>query len=231
MRCIIVEDQPPAQRILKKFIDEVPALELAGVFSDGLQAMEFLNAEPVDLMFLDIHLPKINGLDFLKSIPEPLQVILTTAFSEYALEGYDLNVVDYLLKPFSFQRFLQAVNKVGVKQENGPSVNANMPISEIYVKSSHEHIKVLVKDIYTISSDSDYTEIHLKNKKILSNEPLRHWLDILGAGQFYQVHKSHIINTQKIDRISGNMVLLTDGSKIPLGRAYKDHFLKSILQQ
>ncbi|MEE1961830.1 response regulator [Allomuricauda taeanensis] len=231
MRCIIVEDQPPAQRILKKFIDEVPALELVGVFSDGIQAMEFLNAEPVDLMFLDIHLPKINGLDFLKSIPEPPQVILTTAFSEYALEGYDLNVVDYLLKPFSFQRFLQAVNKVGTKQENGASGNGNVPISEIYVKSSHEHIKVLVKDIYTISSDSDYTEIHLKNKKILSNEPLRHWLDILGAGQFYQVHKSHIINTQKIDRISGNQVLLTDGSKIPLGRAYKEHFLKSILQQ
>lgn len=231
MRCIIVEDQPPAQRILKKFIDEVPALELVGVFSDGIQAMEFLNAEPVHLMFLDIHLPKINGLDFLKSIPEPPQVILTTAFSEYALEGYDLNVVDYLLKPFSFQRFLQAVNKVIAKQESIATGNEKAQISEIYVKSSHEHIKVLVKDIYTISSDSDYTEIHLKNKKILSNEPLRHWLDILGAGQFYQVHKSHIINTQKIDRISGNQVLMSDGSKIPLGRAYKEHFLKSILQQ
>lgn len=230
MRCIIVEDQPPAQRILKKFIEDVPILELVGIFSDGIQAMEFLKTDPVDLMFLDIHLPKINGLDFLKSIPEPPQVILTTAFSEYALEGYDLNVVDYLLKPFSFQRFLQAVNKVGPKQENGLSGNDNTPITEIYVKSSHEHIKVLVKDIYTISSDSDYTEIHLKNKKILSNEPLRHWLDILGGNQFYQVHKSHIINTQKIDRISGNQVIMTDGSKIPLGRAYKDNFLKNILQ-
>lgn len=230
MKCIIVEDQPPAQRILKKFIEDVPILELVGIFSDGIQAMEFLKTDPVDLMFLDIHLPKINGLDFLKSIPEPPQVILTTAFSEYALEGYDLNVVDYLLKPFSFQRFLQAVNKVGPKQENGLSRNDNTPITEIYVKSSHEHIKVLVKDIYTISSDSDYTEIHLKNKKILSNEPLRHWLDILGGNQFYQVHKSHIINTQKIDRISGNQVVMTDGSKIPLGRAYKDNFLKNILQ-
>lgn len=230
MKCIIVEDQPPAQRILKKFIEDVPILELVGIFSDGIQAMEFLKTDPVGLMFLDIHLPKINGLDFLKSIPEPPQVILTTAFSEYALEGYDLNVVDYLLKPFSFQRFLQAVNKVGPKQENGLSGNDNTPITEIYVKSSHEHIKVLVKDIYTISSDSDYTEIHLKNKKILSNEPLRHWLDILGGNQFYQVHKSHIINTQKIDRISGNQVIMTDGSKIPLGRAYKDNFLKNILQ-
>lgn len=204
-------------------------MELVGVFSDGIQAMEFLSNEPVELMFLDIHLPKINGLDFLKSIADPPQVILTTAFSEYALEGYDLNVVDYLLKPFSFQRFLQAVNKVVLKPEYPTTEDGSM--KEIYIKSSHEHIKVLPKDIYTISSDSDYTEIQLKNKKILSNEPLRHWLDVLGGnGFFHQVHKSFIINTQKIDRISGNQVLLTDGSKIPLGRAYKDDFLKNILQ-
>ena len=230
MKCIIVEDQPPAQRILRKFIAEVPKMELVGVFSDGIQALEFLSTEPVDLMFLDIHLPKINGLDFLKSIAEPPQVILTTAFSEYALEGYDLNVVDYLLKPFSFQRFLQAVNKVAQRPEQqGPGIEDGL-IREIYVKSSHEHIKVLVKDIYSISSDSDYTEIQLKNKKILSNEPLRHWVDVLGGGDFRQVHKSHIINTQKIDRISGNQLLLMDGSKIPLGRAYKDDFLRDILQ-
>ncbi|MBO0342304.1 MAG: response regulator transcription factor [Bacteroidota bacterium] len=229
MRCIIVEDQPPAQRILRKFIQDVPTLELVEVFSDGLKAMEFLNTESIDLMFLDIHLPKINGLDFLKSIPDPPHVILTTAFSEYALEGYDLNVVDYLLKPFSFQRFLQAVNKVNAKHEHMISKNESVPLTEIYVKSSHEHIKVLVKDIYTITSDSDYTEIHLKDKKILSNEPLRHWVEVLGGSQFYQIHKSHIINTKKIDRISGNLVLLTNDAKIPMGRAYKDNFLKSIL--
>ena len=229
MRCIIVEDQPPAQRILRKFIQDVPTLQLVEVFSDGLKAMEFLNTESVDLMFLDIHLPKINGLDFLKSIPNPPNVILTTAFSEYALEGYDLNVVDYLLKPFSFQRFLQAVNKVNAKYEQEGSKSGAIPITEIYVKSSHEHIKVLVNDIYSITSDSDYTEIHLADKKILSNESLRHWVDVLGGNHFYQIHKSHIINTQKIDRISGNLVSLTNGAKIPMGRAYKDNFLKSIL--
>jgi DNA-binding LytR/AlgR family response regulator len=228
MRCIIVEDQPPAQRILKKFIEDVNHLQLVGIFSDGLQAMEFLNTEPVDLMFLDIHLPKINGIEFLKSIPEAPDVILTTAFSEYALEGYDLNVVDYLLKPFSFQRFLQAVNKASLKQEQSETTLENQ-VNEIYVKSSHEHIKVSVNDILAISSDSDYTEIRTEKRKVLSNEPLRHWVDILGAPQFYQVHKSHIVNTKKIDRISGNQVYLVDGSKIPMGRAYKDHFLKSVL--
>ncbi|USD26893.1 LytR/AlgR family response regulator transcription factor [Flagellimonas marinaquae] len=230
MRCIIVEDQPPAQRILKKYIQDVPNLELVDMFSDGLSAMEFLNRESVDIMFLDIHLPKINGLDFLKSIPDPPQVILTTAFSEYALEGYDLNVVDYLLKPFSFQRFLQAVNKANAKLDVQRSGSVNEPLTEIYVKSSHEHIKVLVDDIYTITSDSDYTEIQLEDKKILSNEPLRHWVSVLGGDQFYQIHKSHIINTKKIDRISGNLVILTNGAKVPLGRAYKDTFLKSILK-
>ncbi|MDF0707890.1 LytR/AlgR family response regulator transcription factor [Flagellimonas okinawensis] len=230
MRCIIVEDQPPAQRILRKFIQDVPTLELVDVFSDGIKAMDFLNRETVDLMFLDIHLPKINGLDFLKSMPDPPHVILTTAFSEYALEGYDLNVVDYLLKPFSFQRFLQAVNKVNAKYEYKLFKDDGTPLTEIYVKSSHEHIKVLVKDIFTITSDSDYTEIHLKEKKILSNEPLRHWVEVLGGSQFYQIHKSHVINTKKIDRISGNLVLLSNGAKVPMGRAYKDNFLKSILQ-
>jgi len=230
MRCIIVEDQPPAQRILKKYIQDVPNLELVDMFSDGLSAMEFLNQESVEIMFLDIHLPKINGLDFLKSIPDPPQVILTTAFSEYALEGYDLNVVDYLLKPFSFQRFLQAVNKANAKLDVQRSGSVNEPLTEIYVKSSHEHIKVLVDDIYTITSDSDYTEIHLEDKKILSNEPLRHWVSVLGGDQFYQIHKSHIINTKKIDRISGNLVILANGAKVPLGRAYKDTFLKSILK-
>jgi len=229
MRCIIVEDQPPAQRILKKFIQDVPTLELVELFSDGLSALKFLNEESVDLMFLDIHLPKINGLDFLKSIPDPPHVILTTAFSEYALEGYNLNVVDYLLKPFSFQRFLQAINKVNGKHEQIVFKNDSASLTEIYVKSSHEHIKVLVNDIFKITSDSDYTEIHLEDKKILSNESLRHWVEVLGGNQFYQIHKSHIINTKKIDRISGNLVLLINGAKIPMGRAYKDSFLKSIL--
>ncbi|MEX0362299.1 MAG: LytR/AlgR family response regulator transcription factor, partial [Allomuricauda sp.] len=146
MKCIIIEDQPPAQRILKKFIEDVDALELKGVFSDALQAMEFLNTEPINLLFLDIHLPKISGLDFLKSLPNPPHVILTTAFSEYALESYDLNVVDYLLKPFSFQRFLKAVAKVPVvKATHVLTSDKETSIaskSHIYIKSGYEHIKI-----------------------------------------------------------------------------------------
>ncbi|MFT5167549.1 MAG: two-component SAPR family response regulator, partial [Saprospiraceae bacterium] len=118
MNCIIIEDQPPAQRILKKYINDIGSLNLIATFSDALQAMEFLKTEEVDLVFLDIHLPKISGIDFLKTMTNPPNVILTTAFSEYALESYEFNVVDYLLKPFSFQRFVKAVSKVSV--ENDP---------------------------------------------------------------------------------------------------------------
>ena len=116
MRCIIIEDQPPAQRVLKKYITDLGTIELAGTFPDALQAMEFLRKGEIDLIFLDIHLPKISGIDFLKTLVQKPNVILTTAFSDYALESYDYNVVDYLLKPFSFERFIKAVSKVRMSE-------------------------------------------------------------------------------------------------------------------
>ena len=232
MRCIIVEDQPPAQRILQKFIEDVGNLELVGVFSDGLKAMEFLRAEPVELLFLDIHLPKISGIEFLKSLHNPPYVIFTTAYSEYALEGYELNVVDYLLKPFSFQRFVQAINKVPKNRQVGSQQadkNAQTNLGELYVKSGHEFLKVAIEEIISINSDSDYTEIHLEDKKILSSESLRHWLDVLDGKRFLQLHKSYIVNSSKIDRISGNLVYMNNQSRIPIGRAYKEQFMKSLM--
>ncbi len=232
LRCIIVEDQPPAQRILQKFIEDAGNLDLGAVFSDGLSAIEFLKGNTVDLIFLDIHLPKITGLEFLKSLQNPPHVILTTAFSEYALQGYDLNVVDYLLKPFSFQRFLQAVNKVPLKQATtDQSVGGNGPKpEELYVKSGHDYIKVNAKEIFYINSDSDYTEIHIDGKKVLSNESLKHWVDVLNAENFIQLHKSFIVNTKKIERITGNQVFMQGGGVVPIGRAYKEHFMNRLIR-
>lgn len=231
LRCIIVEDQPPAQRILKKFVDDVSHLEQVGVFSNGVDAMEFLKNNATDLMFLDIHLPKITGIEFLKSLANPPHVILTTAFSEYALEGYDLNVVDYLLKPFSFQRFLQAINKVpSVTSVDGANTRpANSESQELFIKSGHEYIKVLIDEVIAINSDSDYTEIHLKEKKVLSNESLKHWLDVLDENKFIQLHKSYIINTSKIDRISGNQVFMQNKIVVPIGRAFKERFMNKMI--
>ncbi|MBC6999913.1 LytTR family DNA-binding domain-containing protein [Cytophaga sp. FL35] len=233
MRCIIIEDQPPAQRILKKYIDDMGALELRGVFSDAIQAMEFIGKEPIDLMFLDIHLPKISGIDFLKSMQNPPKVILTTAFPDYALESYEFNVVDYLLKPFSFQRFVKAVSKVSLKtitpQGDTVAVSTKEHPKEIYIKSGYEHIKVVIADIIHIESDADYTEIIIEHKKHLSSESLKFWEDTLPSDQFFRIHRSHIINTEKIEKLVGNQVYLLNGSILPIGRAYKDEFVKRIL--
>ncbi len=225
MTCIIVEDQPPAQRILKKYIEDVDFLTLKAVFSDAIQAMAYLKTETIDVMFLDINLPKISGIEFLKSANNIPQVILTTAFSDYALESYELNVVDYLLKPFSFQRFVQAVSKVSSKTSEMPSET-----SEIFIKSGYEHIKVIIDDILFIESDSDYTEITTLNQKYLSQEPLRHWIEVLPNNKFYRIHKSHIINIQKIEKLVSNLVYLKGGYKIPIGRTYKDAFTKNIFK-
>ncbi|SNZ01937.1 LytR/AlgR family response regulator transcription factor [Flagellimonas pacifica] len=234
MRCIIIEDQPPAQRILKKFIEDVNTLELKGVFSDALLALEFLKSEEVELLFLDIHLPKISGIDFLKTLSNPPQVILTTAFSEYALESYELNVVDYLLKPFSFQRFLKAIAKVPLNPKVEGTVDTGQ-LQEgqrgyVYIKSGHELFKVDLDAIEHIDSDSDYTEVVTAKKKYLSNEPLRYWLESLPNQKFKRIHKSHIINSDKIEKLIGNQVNLSGGDKIPIGRAYKEAFLKEILK-
>ena len=231
MKCIIIEDQPPAQRILKKFIADMGSLELEGTFSDAIQALEFLQTEKVDLIFLDIHLPKISGIDFLKTLQHPPQVILTTAFADYALESYDLDVTDYLLKPFSFQRFVKAVSKAMARTPGfeAAGTSGNSGPQSLFIKSGHSHIKLEVEDILFINSDGDYTEIHIPAKKFLSSESLRHWEETLDIQQFVRVHKSYIVHIPKIEQVRGGRIFLTDGRSIPIGRAYKEDFSRRFL--
>ncbi len=236
MRCIIIEDQPPAQRVLKKFIGDMGQLELVGTFADALQALEFLKTNTVDLIFLDIHLPKISGMDFLKTIQTRPQVILTTAFPEYALESYEYDVVDYLLKPFSFERFVQAVARVRTigNQERAVAKDASgkegaFASGVIFIKSGYELIKVKIADIQFIRSDADYTEIFTAKKKYLSQEPLRYWEEHLDATAFARIHKSYILNISKIEKIIGNQVRLSAQTSLPIGRAYKEAFMKQVL--
>jgi len=232
--CIIVEDQPPAQRILKKFIEDIKTLDLVGVFSEPTSVIDFLKDNQVDLIFLDIHLPKISGIDLLKILPESPQVILTTAFPDYALESYELNVVDYLLKPFSFQRFIQAVAKVRDKSlqvansddEPSPFESKN----EVFIKTGYEYTRIVISDINYIKSDADYTEILVDGKKRISSEPLRHWQELLDNKIFVRIHKSYIVNTSKIVKVSGNRVYLENDEVIPIGRAYKDDFAARFLK-
>lgn len=228
MNCIIIEDQAPAQRILKKYIKDVGTLELKGTFSDAIQAVEFLKKEAVDLIFLDIHLPKISGIDLLKIITNPPLVILTTAFPNYALESYDFDVVDYLLKPFSFQRFVKAVSKVieRLPKEEGANLDTDKNTqSELFIKSGYEHIKIIISDIRYLQADSDYVEVHLANKKYLSSKSLKQWEAQLSTRQFVRIHKSYIINLTKIEKITGSRVVLEQGVDLPIGRAYKETVL------
>lgn len=242
MNCIIIEDQLPAQRILIKYIADMGSLNLVGTFTDALEAMEMLKSEKIDLMFLDIHLPKLSGIDFLKMLPNPPQVILTTAFQDYALEGYELNVVDYLLKPFSFQRFVMAISKVRKQNdisgtaaaqdhiERASSENRSLnEVEDVYIKIGYDHIRIKTHDILYIMADLDYTEIHLKDKKHISSESLRHWEEFLSNKQFMRIHKSYIMNTNKIERVSGNQVFLENNAVVPIGRAYKNDFMERFM--
>ena len=232
INCIIIEDQPPAQRILKKYIGEVDTLELQATFSNAIQALEFLKLNAVGLIFLDIHLPKISGIDFLKSLPNPPSIILTTAFSDYAIESYELSVVDYLLKPFSFQRFIKAIAKIPEKTISGANAlsqeKAPLFAEYLFIKSGYEYIKIRVDDILYIKSDGDYTELFLPQKKYLSSESLRYWEEHLNRNQFVRIQKSFIINTLKIEKIVGNQVHLSNNKQVPIGRAYKEGFIKKI---
>ncbi|HET8737691.1 MAG TPA: LytTR family DNA-binding domain-containing protein [Pricia sp.] len=245
IRCIIIEDQPPAQRVLQRYIDDMDTLELKSVFADALKAMDFLKNEPVDLIFLDIHLPKISGIDFLKALPHKPHVILTTAFSDYALESYEYQVVDYLLKPFSFERFVKAVSKVPLSPgesarkseynatidpvKNGSSRNHSIP-EIIFIKSGYEHLKIRVADIQFIQSEADYTEIFTKEKKHLTSHSLKHWLGTLSDARFVQVHKSYIVNVTKIMKVSGNSIFFDKDTLVPIGRAFKDDFTERYLK-
>ena len=230
MRCIIIEDQPPAQRVLKKYITDLGNIELLGTFPDALQAMEFLRSGTTDLIFLDIHLPKISGIEFLKTLVQKPNVILTTAFSDYALESYDYHVVDYLLKPFSFERFVQAVSKVRLPESEQILVSQTNENDVIFIKSGYEHIKINVADIRYIQSDADYTEVFIHEKKYLSQEPLRFWEETLDSAKFIRTHRSYILNISKIEKIIGNQVLLDEHTRIPIGRAYKENFMKHVLK-
>ena len=228
MNCIIIEDQPPAQRILKKYIHDIGTLNLKAVFSNAIEAIEFLKTTSVDLIFLDIHLPKISGIDFLAMQQNPPHIILTTAFSNYALESYEFSVVDYLLKPFSFQRFVKAVSKI--PKEEIIIQNTDNQRDVIFIKSGHELIKVVLESILFIKADANYTEIITKNKKYLSSEALRHWEETLDNQQFMRVHKSYVVNTSKIEKIVGNQLYLEGEKLVPIGRAYKETFINKFIK-
>lgn len=235
MTCIIVEDQPHAQSILKKYIGETHTLNLLGTFGDALAARSFLNEQTVDLIFLDIHLPKLSGIDLLGIISPQPKIIFTTAFSEYALQGYELDAVDYLLKPFSFKRFLQAVSKAerltDLETDKSSSVSEQKntsPNGIIFIKSGADYIRIEKSSIKYIKADGDYTWVFTAASKYLANHSLKYWIQHLPESNICQIHKSYLVNVHFIEKISGNQIHIGN-NKLPIGRTFRSAFFTKYL--
>lgn len=224
LNCLIVEDEPLAAEVLQDYIEQLPQLRLVGVCTDALYALGVLQKEVVDVIFLDIHLPKLKGLDFLKSLTNPPQVIITTAYHQYAVQGYEFNVVDFLLKPIEFSRFLQAVNKLSANEKNtiAPKETMNSTYERPYhffTVNKHK-VKIYLDDILYIESLKEYVRIITPQQKILTKFQIGEIASLLPDEQFIRVHRSYIIAISKISAFSNTEVVIGEAI-IPIGRSYK----------
>ncbi|HLP38966.1 LytTR family DNA-binding domain-containing protein [Lacibacter sp.] len=223
IKCIIVEDEPLAVRILKDYISQEPILELVEVFKDAISAKSFLQAENVSLMFLDIHLPKVKGVDFLKSLLNPPVVIITTAYHQYALESFELNVADYLMKPISNKRFSSAVNKAIKLISANDSFKKNQD-QAIYLNVNRRKVKILLNDILYVESKREYVMIVTHKDEYLSKIGTAELEELLPPERFRRIHRSFIIAVDKVNSFSKENVEI-NGIKIPIGKNYKKEFI------
>lgn len=226
-KCIIVEDEPLAQNVLKKYIGEQVALDLIAICKDALEAQAILTQQNVELVFLDINLPKLSGINFIKTLVRPPLVIFTTAYPEFAVEGFDLNAVDYLLKPFSFERFLKAVNKALEKLNTAGQNKDTKAPSFIFLKADKKIHKVDLNTIHFIEAIGDYMKVVIDGGQLIINETMKKLQEELPANSFIRVHKSFIISRNKIKFIEGNYVQVEDKS-IPIGATYRNDVLANI---
>jgi DNA-binding LytR/AlgR family response regulator len=228
--CIIVEDEPLAVEILTDYISQIPFLELKCVCGDAIYAMEVLQQEKIDLIFLDIHLPKLKGIDFLESLKNPPRVIITSAYQEYALQAFDGNVTDYLLKPIRFTRFLKAVNKLN-QQVPVQAVVTGLPFPErkfLYFNVAKKKVKIYLDEIFYIESLREYVRITARETTIMTKFALSEVEDLFASNNFIRVHRSFIVSKEKITAFSASEVEI-NGVQIPIGRTYKDYVI-SVLE-
>jgi len=225
MNCIIIEDEPAAQSILEHYIELCPGLTSVGTFRDVFSAQAFLDNNNIDLMFLDINLPEMSGVSFLRSLINPPLVIFTTAYPQYAIDGFDLEIVDFLLKPFSFERFCKAVNKAKDRFNAKPTKTVN---GKITVKSDRRIYQISMGDILFVESCGDYVTIHCSDKKLVVHGTMKSWDEKLQSSSFLKIHRTIIVNLQKIDHIEGNMIQV-GGHKLPISEQFKELLLGRVL--
>jgi DNA-binding LytR/AlgR family response regulator len=229
--CIIVEDEPLAAEVLQDYIRQVPFLKLACCCSDAFYAMESLQNFDIDLMFLDIHLPKMKGLDLIKVLKKPPKIIITSAYQEYALQGYEFNVIDYLLKPIEFSRFLKAVNKIEQTKEIVLPARPVAPPTErayLFFNVGKKKVKVFLDEILYIESMKEYIRVNTKSKSVLTKFKLSQVDGLLSENNFLRIHRSFIVAKDKIEAFSATEVEL-GGKRLPIGRSYKELVL-SVLE-
>ncbi len=232
-KCLIVDDEPLALDVLESYIHKVPNLQLAARCSNAIEALTQLRKHDISILFLDIQMPEITGLEFLKSLKNPPCVIFTTAYSEYAMDGFNLDAVDYLLKPISFDRFLKATNKaiaqlspVKAKKET-PSSNHENESDFIFVKSDKKIVKIGLDEILYIEGLKDYVMIFTPAGRIITLQTMKNLEEKLPADKFIRVHRSFIISLDRVKSISNNSVDVS-GKQIPIGKLYRDAFMKVV---
>ncbi|MFW5872528.1 MAG: LytR/AlgR family response regulator transcription factor [bacterium] len=232
MKCIVVDDEPFALNLIKDYVQKTPYLKLSADFSNPFKALEFLTNNQVDVIFLDINMPELTGIQLLKSLPYKPNVIFTTAYPEYGAESYEYDAVDYLLKPVKYERFLKAVNKVGElikssKKITPVSVTENPQEGELFIKSGTQIHKINSNDILYIEGAGNYMTFYLKEAKIMSLLKMSDVLNLLPSDNFIRIHKSYIVSFAHIDIIEKHQVFIRKRN-IPIGITYREQFLSKI---
>jgi DNA-binding LytR/AlgR family response regulator len=232
LRCLLIDDEPPALKVLESHISNINGLEIVAQCRNAIEALDVLQQKPVDVIFLDIKMPKILGTDFLKNLSHPPKVIFVTAFRDYAIEGYDLDAVDYLMKPVSFERFVKAVTKLKrlMGQQTSAPVSEHTSTSEpfVYLKVDKNMQKIFINDIIYIESWKDYIKVFLTNgKSLLVKQSITAMENMLSDHKFLRVHRSYMISMDKISGYNGVAVQL-DSKEIPIGRLYKQTVMETL---
>jgi len=230
LSCIIVDDEPVARKILHEFVEQVPFMDLQGKFENAVKAESFLKNNTVDMIFLDIEMPKVSGLQFLQKMHIESMVILTTAFPQYALEGYELDIIDYLLKPFALSRFLKAVQKAKDYHEMKTRTSGALQSSYIFIKSDKRIEKIELHDMLYAESVGNYVSVYTEGKKIIAYLTMKSLESQLPADEFIKIHQSYLVNCSKIEAIEGNEVKI-GGKSLPISRNYRDLMMKIVHQR
>lgn len=227
LKTLIIDDEPLAHNVIRKYAEDIKSIEIKGFCKDALEAIEILEKQSIDLIFLDINMPKLSGIEFLKTLKNPPLVILTTAYTEYAMEGYELNVLDYLVKPFSFARFLKAVQKAEQQVQLTQKSTIEEKVGSVFIKSNKKTYQVKFSEIIYIEGLGDYIKIYTEKSHLVTNISMKKMEELLPSNEFHRIHKSHIVNLMKIIAIEGNMVELAN-IKLTIGSNYRADFFSRI---